>query len=166
MDEILTRNQFFEIAIQVERNGVAFYTKAAASDALYELRVELFELAEMEKEHIKVFKELREASLLPDEAERWNDPNNPAAQYVQHFSQGKVFDLTDDLCQHLTAGATREQLIRFAIERERDTISLFMGFMSTMSTSYGCSRKVEAIIQEEMKHINLLVKDLERCSKK
>lgn len=166
MDEIFTRNQMFEIAIQVERNGIAFYEKAAHTDALVDVRIELLELAEMEKEHIETFRELREVSLHPDEVRLWNDPKYPAAQYVRHFARGKVFDLTEDLCQHLTPEATREELLRFAIDRERDTIALFTGLGTTMSSSYGCNRKVEKIIKEEMAHVNLLAADLARIKRK
>ena len=165
-DQIFTRNQFFEIAIQLERNGAAFYEKAAASDALCAVRVVLLELVEMEKEHEKTFMELRERSLDSEEARRWNDPKSPAVQYMRNFAQGKVFDLTQDLCQYLTPGATREQLLRFAIERERDTIAFFTGLTDTMPGSYSGSRKVEKIIKEEMEHVNLLAADLAGRTKK
>ena len=166
VDEVLTRNQMFEIAIQVERDGAAFYEKAADSDALCAVRVVLLELVEMEKEHEETFIELRQGSLNPEEARRWNNPKSPAVEYMKSFSRGKVFDLTQDLCQYLTPGATREQLLRFAIDRELDTIAFFMGLMSTMSSSYGGSRKVEKIIKEEMEHVNLLVGDLTARAKK
>lgn len=152
MSILFTPKEVFDIAVQIERNGAAFYRKAAAETSDLQVREELLELASMEDGHEAAFTELRQA--LPqngDEAE-WLDSEGDAAVYLQSFAAGQVFDVAQAA---LPAGAPLAAILHFALERERDSVVFFVGMEEFMPEGPGRT-KVEVIIRQEMLHIATL----------
>lgn len=153
----ITFNAFeiFEIAEQIERNGVKFYRKVAESISDRSLRRALLELADMEAEHEQTFADMRKR--LSDERRelRLFDPENEAALYLQAMADGHVFDLRKDPAEQMTAAETTEDILRRAIEAEKDSIVFYLGLRDFVPVEAG-KDKVEAIIKEEMGHITVL----------
>lgn len=153
----ITFNAFeiFEIAEQIERNGVKFYRKAAKSISDRSLRRALLELADMEAEHEQTFADMRKR--LSDERRelRLFDPENEAALYLQAMADGHVFDLRKDPAESLTGAETTEDILKWAIEAEKDSIVFYLGLKDFVPVEAG-KDKVEAIIKEEMGHITVL----------
>lgn len=153
--------EVFDVAIQIERNGVAFYRKAAqyASDEAF--RKELLDLAEMEQEHEADFTKLKQ-DLVGDQTDaEWFDRDCEAARYLEAFAAGNVFNVTDDASKALTEQPTVRDILTFAIERERDSIMFYVGVKELVPKKLGRD-KIEAIIKEEMSHIVLLNRKLRR----
>ena len=157
MSVFLSASEIFEIAIQIERNGAAFYRKAARSAAEEQTRQELNDLAAMEDMHQKVFTDLM-CSLITDEGEpEWYDADGDEAAYLESFASGEVFDMTQDLSSQLSPTATLRDVLRLALERERDSVVFFVGLQRLIPPSMGRDQ-VEAIVDEELGHITLLSK--------
>jgi rubrerythrin len=157
----ITFNAFeiFEMAEQIERNGVKFYRKAAKGISDKGTRRMLLDLADMEAEHEKTFAGMRK-QLSDEERElRVFDPDNEIALYLQAMADGHVFDLKKDPSSQLTGAESVEDILKLAIEAEKDSIVFYLGLKDFVPARAG-KDKVEAIIKEEMGHIAVLNQQL------
>lgn len=151
----LNAGEVFDVAIQIERIGAAFYRKAAKLTPDETLRKDLTELAEMEDGHEVMFSRIKDELIGQQADAEWYDPEGEAAQYLQAFAQGKVFNLTDDATEDLTESTTTRDILTFALGRERDAIVFFVGLKELMPDGADRSR-IDAIIGQEMSHVTLL----------
>lgn len=153
----ITFNAFeiFEMAEQIERNGVKFYRKAAKGVSDKDTRQMLLDLATMEAEHEETFAGMRK-QLSDEERElRVFDPDNEIVLYLQAMADGHVFDLKKDPSSELTGTESVEDILKLAIEAEKDSIVFYLGLKDFVPVRAG-KDKVEAIIKEEMGHIVVL----------
>ena len=153
----ITFNAFeiFEMAEQIERNGVKFYRKAAQGISDRQTRQMLEELADMEVEHEKIFAEMRKQ--LSSEAQMAGvfDPENEMVLYLQAMASGHVFDLRKDPSEQLKGTESIEDILKMAIDAEKDSIVFYLGLKDFVPVKAG-KDKVEAIIEEEKGHIAAL----------
>ncbi len=154
MDEI------FEIAEQIERNGAAFYRRAAEGSLDAGQKQKLLDLAEMELSHERTFAAMRTEQ---ENAPTSFDPYGEAARYLDAIADGRVFDLCADLIEDLS-GKTIEEILKIAIDLEKNSIVFYLGLRDLVSESLG-KKRVEAIIAEEMRHITLLSDELAALSR-
>ena len=153
----ITFNAFeiFEMAEQIERNGVKFYRKAAQSISDQDVRQTLLDLADMEAEHEETFASMRKQLSDRERELRVFDPENEVALYLQAMANGHVFDLKKDPGEQLTGTETVEDILKLAIDAEKDSIVFYLGLKDFVPAKAGKDR-VEAIIKEEMGHIAVL----------
>jgi len=153
----ITFNAFeiFEMAEQIERNGVKFYRKAAEGISDRDVRQMLLDLADMEAEHEETFAGMRKQLSDRERELRVFDPENEAALYLQAMANGHVFDLKKDPSEQLTGTETVEDILKLAIDAEKDSIVFYLGLKDFVPAKAG-KDKVEAIIKEEMGHIAVL----------
>ncbi len=153
----ITFNAFeiFEMAEQIERNGVKFYRKAAQGISDSQVQQMLLELADMEAEHEKTFTAMRKQLSEGERELRAFDPENEMALYLQAMAGGHVFNLKKDASEQLSGSETEEDILRLAINAEKDSIIFYLGLKDFVPVRAG-KDKVEAIIKEEMGHIALL----------
>ena len=151
-------DEVFEMAEQIERNGVKFYRAAAKK---FPQVGELFlDLAEMEVKHEKTFADMRK-ELSGTEAEPLVfDPNSEAQMYLQVMADDNVFDPKADLVEQLAGKDTPEDVLNMAIGLERDSVAFYVGLKEAVSRRAG-KDKVEDIIKEEIGHIAILKKKLD-----
>ena len=144
-----TLHDAFDMAIQFERNGHAFYTAAAglAGDDL--VKSLLTELADWEREHEKLFK------LMRDEAAAAADGpvSAEAAAYVAEIVEGKIFKHHDAAAQKLTAESTVAEIFDLAIEMETSAMLFFIGIRGMVSAD---ADRIDQVIAEEMNHVRIL----------
>ena len=85
-------DEVFEMAEQIERNGAAFYRKAAENFRGLDLSKVLLDLAAMEDDHEREFRAMR-LELPPKlRTEEKFDPTGEGALYLHAMVQGEVFD--------------------------------------------------------------------------
>ena len=155
MRYVFNAAEVFDVAIQIERNGVAFYRKAAQYVPDDAFRKELLDLAEMEDEHVVSFTKLKQ-ELVGDQTDAdWFDPDSEAARYLEVFAAGNVFNVTDDASKALTEQPSARDILTFAIERERDSIMFYVGVKGLVPKKLGTD-KIDRIIEEEMGHVVLI----------
>ena len=150
----ITFNAFeiFEMAEQIERNGVKFYRKAAGGISDEDTRQALLDLADMEAEHEETFANMRKQISYKERELITFDPENEIALYLQAIANGHVFDLKKDPSQQLTGKETAEDILKMAIEAEKDSIVFYVGLKDFVPVKAG-KDKVEDIIKEELGHV-------------
>ncbi|HUS46842.1 MAG TPA: ferritin family protein [Phycisphaerae bacterium] len=152
-------DEIFEMAEQIERNGSAFYKKAAEITAHAGYKKLLAELSEWELQHEKTFHKIRTGLSGAAKAQGVADPDGEAALYLQAFAAGKVFDPKAEPAAQLTGAESMETILRTALGLEKDSIVFYLGLRQAVPANRG-GQKVEAIIEEEMKHIRMLSEQL------
>jgi len=152
--------EIFEIAERIERNGVQFYRKAAEGLSDQDLRQTLLDLADMEAEHEETFANMRKQISYKERELITFDPENEMTLYLQAIANGHVFDLKKDPSEQLTGKETVEDVLKLAIEAEKDSIVFYVGLQNFVPAKAG-KDKVEEIIKEEMDHIVELNQRLE-----
>jgi len=147
--------EIFQMAEQIERNGAKFYNRAGAVVADRRAKQMFHELADMEKEHEVIFAEMRKQ--LSDRQRRLMvfDPENEAALYLQAMAGGHVFDIRRDISEQLTGAESMADILRMALEAEKDSIVFYLGIKKFVPEKAG-KEKIDSIIDEEMGHITVL----------
>ncbi len=143
----------FEMAEQMERNGGKFYRTAADSTQESDNKEFLLELAAMEDAHEETFKAMRAEISGPEKASTVFDPAGEAALYLRALADTRVFfekelDVT-----------SMKQILKSAIEAEKDSIVFYLGMQEAVPEKFGRAR-LNHIIKEEMGHIKLLSRKL------
>jgi rubrerythrin len=162
----ITFNAFeiFEIAEQIERNGAKFYRKAAQNISNQGIRKMLLELAVMEDNHEQTFADMRKQISYKERELITFDPENEVALYLQAMANGHVFDLKKDPSKQLKGKETIEDILKIAIEAEKDSIVFYLGLRDFVPIKAG-KNKIEDIIKEERSHIALLSQKLSALKK-
>lgn len=142
-------NDVFEMAIQIEKNGAAFYRNAAEQTEGKAHKDFLIELAVMEDAHEKTF-----AAMLGDLKGNENfantfDPEDENILYIKALADTRVFFEKDQPDNSLKG------ILSSAIQAEKDSITFYLGMKEMIPEKMG-QGKIDYIIKEEMKHIRLL----------
>ncbi len=147
--------EIYGIAEQIERNGMRYYN--AAAEQADSRTADLFQrLARMEQKHEQTFQEMR--SDLQDEEElvyEGKAVTEGAEKYLRAMAEGKVFDLRSDPVETLADGMDAGQIVRKAIDMEKDSIIFYLGMKELVGSSKG-KKQIQAIIDEEIRHIGML----------
>jgi len=150
-------DEVFEMAEDIERQGAAFYEKAAGLFTDTEIKNMLQNLSAMEVGHEKLFKKMR-ADIL-SEAFKGYDPDELATAYIHAFTQSKVFAGGSNMCDALSSKSTLAEILKMAIEAEKNSILFYTGIKKALPGAMA-KDAIEDIISEEMKHIVMLTEKL------
>jgi rubrerythrin len=152
---VFSAHEIYGMAEQIERNGVRYY-RAAAEQADARRAEVLERLAQMEEDHEKTFQQMR-SKLDADAQMKYEGKavTAEAQQYLRAMAEGKVFDLRSDPVESLTDGMSDQDVLRKAIELEKDSIIFYLGMKELVGSSSG-KKKIQAIIEEEIRHIGML----------
>lgn len=143
----------FEMAKQIERNGVNFYQAAAEGVSGDDEKTFLLNLAKMEEMHEQTFADLESELSASESAETAFDPDNQSALYIKALADTKVFFEKDiDI-------SSMKEILKSAITAEKDSIVFYLGMKDLVPGKLG-SEKIDEIINEEMTHIRILGKEL------
>ena len=147
--------EIFDIGVQIEVNGKAFYEAAAKKTAETATREFFLELAAWEATHIKLFGELRDS--LPKGAGNTPvfDPNDEAALYLQATADSHVFVRNKDMVALVAGCKGPVDIIDVAMTFEKDSVVYYTTMKKVVSKDLG-QDKVDRLIDEEIKHISLL----------
>ena len=146
-------DEIFEIAEQIERNGAKFYRTAAENITDEDKKKLLIHLAEMEDDHEKTFKTLRDELSENEKTMTTFDPENETADYLRLLADTRIFyekevDVT-----------SLNEVFKTAITAEKDSIVFYLGMKNVVPSHQG-KDWLDRIIKEEMDHIRLLSKEL------
>ncbi len=122
-------NELINIAIGIERRGIAFYDTMTKSTKNATARDAFQHLANMEREHIQIFQ-----NMLA-EADKYQIPETHAgeyAAYLQSLVDNAVF--TDDFVtsEMATKADTDIEALELAISAEKDSILFYYGMKEIM----------------------------------
>ena len=142
-------DDIFEMAQQMEKNGMKFYETAADSVSDDDAKSLLIEFADMEKEHEKIFSEMRKALSSKEKKSTVFDPQGEALDYLRALADTRVFfEKKIDI-------SSLENILRDAIQAEKDSIVFYLGMKEAVPEGLGKNR-IDNIIKEEMGHIRML----------
>ncbi|NLE30141.1 MAG: ferritin family protein [Phycisphaerae bacterium] len=152
-------DEIFEIAEKIERNGAAFYQRAAEVISAPKAKATLLELAKMEQTHEQTFTQMRRELSGRECAPATFDPEGLTGRYIKALADGRVFNYQADPMRYFTQGITMEEVLLIAIGLEKDSIIFYMGLKGIVPAELG-KAKIDSIIHEEMKHITILNQEL------
>ncbi|NIO03368.1 MAG: rubrerythrin [Proteobacteria bacterium] len=152
-------DEIFEMAVQIERNGGRFYRLAAKYEENPDARRLMLELAARENAHEKIFVSMREELSASEKVSKTFDPHGEAASYLRALANGRVFDLTLDPTDFFNHPQSLEDILRKAIDLEKDSIVFYLGMREMVPQKLG-QNQIDHIIKEEMRHIATLDKEL------
>ncbi|HOD13656.1 MAG TPA: ferritin family protein [Spirochaetota bacterium] len=143
----------YEIAEQIEKNGADFYQKASETIADKYYQKFLLDLSTMEVFHQRTFAEMRASLSGKEKKPTVFDPNDEAVLYLKALADMRVF------YQKQIDMTSIESILMAALSAEKDSIVFYLGMKDLVPEKLGRDR-IDAIINEEKKHIQLLGSEL------
>jgi len=164
MSYYFNANEIFEVGEQIERNGKVFYEAAAVGAADEGVKALCRELASWEAKHVQVFESLRRA--LPAEAREGGvfDPSDEIQAYVKSAADDHVFLKNKDPKALALACRTARDILDVALTFEKDSVVFYTAMMRIVPQHQGRDR-IDALVEEELKHIQILSKHREELDK-
>ena len=142
-------DEIFEMAKQIERNGADFYKAAAANVQGEDEKNFLLGLAQMEETHEQTFTDMQKELADKEKASQVFDPAEEAVLYLKALADTRVF------FEKKAPGSDMKEILKSAIETEKDSIVFYLGMKELVPGELGKNR-VDNIVKEEMAHIRLL----------
>lgn len=149
-------NEAFEIAEQIERNGYAFYIRAAEIMIDSASEKFLLDLAEMENEHESLFGSLKR-KFAGEGCESPFDADGLALSYLRSMVDGEIFSNLRPTAEYLTGAETADEIKTLAIEFEKNTVVYFASLANAMSSEKD-KEIIQRLVGEEIQHIAILTK--------
>lgn len=144
-------------AIQMEKDGYAFYKKASAQTSS-DMGREIFDsLANDEQLHLEVFQKLFEDRINKSE---WNNLVNSSKKYAD------IDIFPKDLQQIEGANPDTNELdaIKIAMDSEKDAIEYY-GKIKEKTKEEDIKRIINEIIEQEKNHYSILQEEFEHLTK-
>ncbi|MFC2066464.1 ferritin family protein [Chloroflexota bacterium] len=143
-----TADALIDIAIGIERRGIAFYDVMSKSTDNVATRSAFHYLADMEREHIRIFQNML------DEADKYQLPETSTedyAGYLQTLTDNAVF--TDDMVtsEMATYADNDIKALELGISAEKDSILFYYEMRDIMPKR--ASSAMNKIISEEKTHL-------------
>ena len=160
---IFNANEAFEIAKRIERNGITYYRRAAELMQDEASKKLMNDLAEMEIVHEQVFAHMQKGLSGDELGETMYDPHDDAYTFLKGMADKYVFDPKEDPMNVLKAGTDAKTILDAAIQREKDSIIFYEGIKVMVPEKFGGPR-LDEIIAQEMGHVIILTRHLERVS--
>lgn len=154
-------DEILELAIAMERHGARFYRAAMKYTRDQSAQDLLEELASWEEKHEAIFAGMQQA--LRDERPALNvfDPDGEEAKYLSALTDDRVFP-KDDPTDRLTGEESFEDVLRLALQMEKDSVVFYQGIRDFADESLS-EHQVAWIIKEEMRHVYIISQELRKA---
>ena len=145
-------DEIFEMGIQIENNGKAFYESGAAKVDDAKAKEVLLDLAGKEERHAEIFRTLRAG--LPDAAGEPTvfDPEGMAGAYLRAAADTHVFNVHKSVDEVLEGVRTAREVVKLALGFEKDSIVFFLSMKDVVPPTFGRDQ-IDKLIREEQSHI-------------
>jgi len=144
--------EVLDMAIEIERQGLAFYQGCAAARASEQV-AEVFDYAaEQERRHIEQF------SKMKRDLDRYTVPESYPGEtlsYLRGFLDNRMFSTVDEASCAAEEIRDEMEAVEMAVDLERSTISFYSGIKQIVRESE--REVVDEIIAEEHRHIRRLL---------
>ena len=144
-------NEIIEMAVQIERNGYAFYNEATKRKDLDDKSREFISwLRDQELEHEKKFLSLRDDTELKslELSQDWE----LVALYLKTIVEGRIFNSEDSAIRRAIEAKNITEIIDYAINFEKDTLLYFQAISNNITYPKAIDI-LHQIINEEISHI-------------
>lgn len=156
--------EVFQVAIEIEKNGKAFYEKAQSMIEDAEVRQLFADLARQEVEHERRFAELKAKLPVAASATTVNDPDDQLQAYIKMMADQHVFSTSAGLEAELAKVRNSSDALRLAIQFEKDSVLFFLGMQEATCEDKG-RQLIDLLVKEEQQHLKLLSLQLRKMSR-
>jgi rubrerythrin len=148
------------MARRIERNGAAFYRKAAEiHKADVKRREFLIRLAETEDQHERDFAAMQNALKPAEREETVFDPEGETDLYLRAMADMHGGEGSPSAAAKLTGRESLADILRTAIALEHQSILFYLGLVEAVPARLGRD-KVQRILAEERSHVAVLAREL------
>lgn len=145
-------DEVFEIAMDIEENGEAFYDAATAKAKSADAKAVFERLREAEERHYATFKALREQLPRDAAVAAVHDPDGQVSLYLRILSESRVFGSREEAREVANKVADEVQALRTALQFEKDTILFFHTLQDLTRPEWG-KDQIGKLILEEQTHV-------------
>jgi rubrerythrin len=161
MSVIYNADEIYEMGIQIEKNGQAFYEAAAEAAADSETRKLLSDLARWEETHVALFSDLKKK--LPGDLQE--DPrldlDQQKAIYLKAAADSHIFTKHRDPKALAKTCKGPLDVLNIAMDFEKDSVVLYTAMKDLVPENLG-KETIDKLIKEEMGHIALIQNWMQR----
>jgi len=154
-----TADEIFEMAEQIERNGAEYYREASQNAQDPQIKQMLLEMSAMEEGHLETFEQMRKELSGREKEPIVFDPDNQGAMYLQAMAGARGMEGRISPTKKLTGNESTKEVLDIAINSEKDSVVFYLSLKDLVPVRAGRD-KVEKIITEELRHINMLLECL------
>jgi rubrerythrin len=151
MGMMLSSEEVFSLAMEIEESGHAYYSTIAESAKFSDV-ADLFEfLAEQEIAHYRYFEKLKQSSpeLIID-AEEWEQ----TSEYIRATTQSRFFVGQDKAIKLAKSAKNALEAVDYAIGFEKDTLLYFYELHNVSPAD--AKESAMKIVEEEKRHVKML----------
>jgi len=145
-------DEVFEMGMDVERNGEAYYRKAAEKVDDPEVKDILIFLADEEQKHFQTFRKLRESLPAKATTTVTQDPEDQEALYLEALVKSRLFNSEKEAERIASSVKGEVEALKTALTFEKDTILFFMHMKEMTREDLG-KDKIDMLIEEEHSHV-------------
>ncbi|MBT8042832.1 MAG: ferritin family protein [Pontiella sp.] len=159
MIKLVSMDEVFAMAVQIEDNAARFYRKAAdLSNG--KSSTDVFEkLAAMEDGHKQKFAAMREAAPRPSDGPE--ELEQEGAMYLEAIASGYRVEGSPKVAEELTGDESVVDILRLATELEKQAILFYLGLKKVVSDA-PTQQVLDDIIDEEKEHFVSLIVELRK----
>ena len=150
-------DEIFAVAVKIEENGIAFYSRARQLQPTAPHAGLLESLVKMEEGHKRTFEEMRRTVPEEFKAEKSYDPFDETALYLGAMADAHGGEGSPSAAEKLPGRETLNEIIDIALELEEKSILYYLGLRDLVPERLGRD-KIDFIIGEEKKHVAQLQK--------
>ena len=159
MAMIFNFNEVYEIGLQIEQNGLAFYRRFYENVEENRTKTLLKVLADWEERHFEQFEKLRDDEAAKNQSVAKVDKDSDASAYLRSLADSHVFLESfnlEDLSRTLTS---TKLVLEKALQFEKNSVALYESFLSIVPDELG-KMAIKKLMDEEIKHVEMLTKEL------
>ena len=156
---VYNAHEIYQLGIEIEKNGKAFYTACAKTTKDETVKDLCEDLSSWEEEHVATFEKLK--SQLPKDARLLDsyDPDDKLQLYLKAVAGTHVFVVNRDVDTVLATANTPAKILATALAFEKDSVVVYTTMMRLVPDDLG-KRSLEKIIEEELQHISIITQKM------
>jgi rubrerythrin len=152
MSTAFNADEILRMAEEIERSAGAFYREAAQKAHPPDMKAMFLNMASMEDGHLRIFEAMHKDLKASEKESMAFDPYNEAALYLQALAGSKGSEGLRAPTIKLSGRESPRELLEIAINSEAGSVLFYVGLKSLVPAEAGKAR-VEAVIQEEVRHV-------------
>jgi rubrerythrin len=159
MGIVFNAEEIYQIGVEVEKNGEAFYLQAAQACPDEDAKKLFSELAAWEKGHISLFEDLK--SQLPSQLSDGEtlDLDEQKQMYLKAAADSHIFIINKDVKSLVERAADPASILKLALGFEKDSVVLYTTMKSLVPKKLGLDT-IDRLINEEVQHVAMLQQKL------
>ncbi len=145
-------DEVFEMGMDIEKNGEAYYRKAVELTEDPEIKKIFEELMTAEQSHYETFKKLRENLPAKDTTPLVSDPDDQEYLYLDALVKSRLFNNVREAEEVVSKASGPIEALQGALTFEKDTILFFTEMKKRTREDLG-KTEIDRLIAEEREHV-------------